>query len=246
MFVHPYFFIDRHIIAFGEYEAGLQRLMERSIRPGMTCLDVGANIGAITIPMARLVGPQGKVVAFEPNPPIAERLNQNVSGNSFSHVRIESCALSDEPGNLVMATASPHHENQGMSSLVEFSHGDLTSSVTVPVRTLDEYVAAEGIQQIDFIKVDIQGAEPQFLKGAAQTIRRFQPTIVMELAASSLADSNTTAADIVRQLNELGLQGFELSRDGRTEIQISAASLPADYVAENAVFYPETKFASNP
>ena len=95
--LHPYYHLDRQIIAFGSYEPDALRLMHSRLEPGMVCLDVGANLGEITVNMAACVQPGGQVHAFEPVPEVAGRLRQHVAANGLDDVvQIHPVALSNE------------------------------------------------------------------------------------------------------------------------------------------------------
>ena len=214
--VHPYYLIDRYILAFGSYESALHRYIGANVCRGATCLDVGANTGAISLHLGRKVGPEGKVHCFEPVPHILERLRRNIEKNFLADViQAHGVALSDRVGKQDMALATKSHTNQGMSSLVEFGHGDLTERATIATTTLDSFVAEHEITSVDFIKIDIQGAEPFFLKGAHNTLQSFGPQLIMEMAPGSLADAGYTNRDLVEMLHSLNYEIFELSDSGK-------------------------------
>ena len=104
LYLSPHSHIDRCILAFGEYESGIHRLLEQVIKPGMICLDVGANIGQIALRMAQL----GAVVhAFEPTPPTYQILELNSQRNGFLNLFIHPLALSDRDGEALIAYARP-------------------------------------------------------------------------------------------------------------------------------------------
>lgn len=237
MRLHPYFLIDREIIAFGTYELPLQRFIEKNIRPGMVCMDVGANMGAMTLHLALRVGESGQVFAFEPVPTNAQRLREHVAGNGFDNrVHVLENALSDADATMQFAIASQAHVNQGMGSLVEVDHADLTKQITVQSLRLDSFCQAQSLSQLDFIKVDIQGAEPLFLAGAVETIRRLRPRIIMEVASSSLGSGGCSSRDLLSKMSGLGYSAFTLKKSGDRGIRLDADTCPPDFTAENVLF----------
>lgn len=237
MKLHPYYLIDREIIAFGAYELPLQRYIEKNIRPGMTCLDVGANMGAVALHLALRAGPTGKVYGFEPVPANAQRLREHATRNSFDNrLQIVECALSDTNSQLELLVAAPSHVNQGMGSLVEVDHGDLTGKITVKSLRLDDFCETHSLSSIDFIKVDIQGAEPLFLAGAERTLRTMHPKLVMEVAPSSLSSSGYTSCDLLSRMESLGYMAWLLKSSGETSNRLTAATCAPDFTAQNVLF----------
>jgi len=237
LLLHPFFLIDRSIIAFGSYDAPLQNFLAREISVGMTCIDVGANIGAAALPMARRVRESGRVVCFEPVPHIAERLRQNSTKNRLTDIiTVHQVALTDRVGVGEMAIPPSDHTNQGMGSLVERSYGDLTKSISVKCQTLDSFIKDHPLTRLDFLKVDIQGAEPLFLKGAQNTLNQFAPMIAMELAPSSLASSGYSSRDVIAMMEHLGYSAWTLSNSGKRSTRLSAATCPDAYSADNVLF----------
>ena len=120
-------------------------------------LDVGANCGAFTVPLAMASGEGSRVVAFEPNPIMIGRLGANIRLNDLgAKVRVEGCALSDRAGE---ATLNFRNNNFGQASLKEVRHRQHAGATLVPTRTLSDFTAdAEG-HDFSVLKMDIEGAE---------------------------------------------------------------------------------------
>ena len=151
-----------HLKVTGVYEPRETALVHRLLKPGMTFVDVGAHIGYYTTMAAELVGPTGRVYAFEPNPATAELLRKNTMRYG-DVVHIVQAAASDKNG-------------RGKLYLSRNNSGDHRSyarpgreSVDVDVVTLDAVL--EGVV-VDFIKMDAQGVEYDILRGAEATLRR--------------------------------------------------------------------------
>jgi FkbM family methyltransferase len=148
-------------------------ICRRLVQEGDTVLDIGANIGLMTLLLARLTGPSGTVIAWEPNPALFDRLQWAVRENGRSHVAVRNEALGDKPGTLELRV--PRH-NQGNGSLTRYRN-DLNSDVfNVSVTTLDASLS----QPVHFIKLDVEGFEPQVLRGATRILRESRPLILIE------------------------------------------------------------------
>jgi len=138
-------------------------------------IDVGANVGVYTVSAAAVVGSGGIVVAVEPFPDIYAQLYQNVSGNGFgSIVRTRNFCMSDTTGptTLWMNHGRPHSFSLNRA-------GDASGLAVLSTR-LDDLAQWEGLQQLDYLKIDAEGAEAAILKGGKQTLERFRPVIQVE------------------------------------------------------------------
>jgi FkbM family methyltransferase len=179
VFVNSKYLIERHIF-IDDYELENIKLMTKIVAPGDIAMDVGANVGAVTLPLAELVGPSGQVHSFEPGIPIFDRLARNVRHNPSVSGRIfpNHIGLSDKEGELVWREFAHMPGNAGFHE----PNGKWTasSSYRVPVTTLDAYVARKGLQRVNFIKIDTEGFEPMVLRGARDTLQKFRPLLIVE------------------------------------------------------------------
>ena len=156
--------IAPQLVEFGVWEPGLTALVRQRVRSGGTFVDVGANVGYYTLLAAKLVGPVGRVIAFEPVPAQFELMRRGVEANGFRRgVHLEQKALSNKRGTLELYLSAT---NQGANSIVQTPGG---SQISVPAMTLDEYFGAGS--RVDFIKMDIEGGEGFALEGMQQTLR---------------------------------------------------------------------------
>jgi FkbM family methyltransferase len=195
----------------------------------MVCLDVGANLGQITIHMADLVRPDGRVHAFEPVPAIAHRLREHLAENDLERVAVvHEAALSDANGEFALHVAEPGELNQGMASLVNRAHPKLVREITVPTIRLDDFVRQQGLERLDWMKIDIQGAEPLLLEGAARTLAELKPDLLIEVSPGDLASLGKTSHDLLALLEQHGYKLFEV-RGARAGRLVDVTTAPVDY-----------------
>ncbi len=155
-------------VLLGSYEREQTRLFLQHIRPGDVVYDVGAASGYYTLLARKLVGAQGKVVAFEPNPWNASFLQLHVTANRFDDVELHSCAVGREDGTAKFAQRS------GTGTGCVSADGTLQ----VAVRSLDSLVAETGTIPTH-IKIDVEGAEQQLLEGARDLLQQTRPTLFL-------------------------------------------------------------------
>ena len=168
--LHPGEYIDRAIFIEGAYELYFLRWIERNIR-GRTFVDVGANIGNHALYLSRKFD---AVHCFEPNPPIADRLEDNAALNDIP-IYVHRVGLGRVDAEL------PFRPNtSGNSGGSSFSANGFEATSVLPVRNGDAYFAAHGIEKIDLMKIDVEGFELEVLRGLQATIRRDQPVVIFE------------------------------------------------------------------
>lgn len=150
-------------------QAGVYNALKQHLRPGMTFVDAGANIGFFTVLGATLVGPGGKVLAVEMMPDTAGVLRRHIADNGLTNVEVIEKALSDRSGQEVIAHTPRFHAGQA-SIVVEAFDGDETIEIRVMTSTLDE--VTKDLPRIDFMKVDLEGAEAPAFDGARGMLAR--------------------------------------------------------------------------
>jgi FkbM family methyltransferase len=171
--------VGQHVKRDG-YEPHITALFRDRVRPGMHVLDIGANIGYYTMLSASLVGPSGSVTAIEPNPDSVRLLEASRRANSFDNVTVLQLAAGRERGLLVL------HGSYGnvMTSAAPDEATALINSTTVPSFKVDDLIPRD--KKIDFVKIDVEGAEYNALLGASELIKRCHPTIVSEFSPSTM------------------------------------------------------------
>lgn len=164
-----------------DYEQLLVQTYSNFVKPGSVAIDVGAHGGRHTTHLARFVGDSGKVVAFEPIPHLFAKLQKAFKGNKV--VDLRSLALSRQSGTLPFKIVHNLLEQSGLKERI-FDRTDLDiQTITVTVSTLDEQLA--GLDRVDFIKIDVEGAEIDCLHGARNVLAKFRPLVSVEYGESS-------------------------------------------------------------
>jgi FkbM family methyltransferase len=195
----------------GTYEPGLVSLLRKALKPGMTFLDLGANIGYFSVIAAALVRENGQVHAFEPMPTNLIRLRKNLV--PFQWAVAHPYAV----GNVTGEVPIHYSDKEAGWASIHNRHPIETlpcNSVVSAIR-LDDWLQSNSINRIDFIKLDIEGSELDALLGARQMLCRFHPTIVAETKGGWHRDEirqllSTTGYEC-RSLNEdsiLGIPSF--------------------------------------
>jgi len=200
----------------GCHEPEIGSLIRRSAPEGGTCLDVGANVGAHTLVMARAVGPKGRVVALEPHPEIAERLRRNLALNDLGQVEVVQAALWDSDGRKTLHGFARGAFQQGISSLVaEEGAGESLEVATVTAKTLQ---SAHGLSRCDLVKIDAEGAEPAILRELDPLIERSRPCLIFEIRRASWEKQGEDLGRVLRRLRELDYELHTVRRDATTAL----------------------------
>lgn len=168
-------------------------------------VDIGANVGDVSLNAAKICGENGKVHAFEPDPINYQRLQNNLRLNHFTNIQTHQLGLGDNVGTFVMRRVSDG--NQGMNRIVNHPPGG-KATIEIEVTTLDNFFEKNGIERVDLIKIDVEGFEYKVLKGAEKTLNRFQPVLFIELDDQNLSEQGSSAKELVQFLEE---KGYELT-----------------------------------
>jgi FkbM family methyltransferase len=211
-------FIEWWIYIFGGFETGAIDQLRRLVHPGAVVIDVGANVGAFTLPLARAAGRQGRVHAFEPHPVVRARLLENLALNNLRNVTVLDCALGAKPGRTTLYV--PIHANQGQASLMQ--RPGLDDQVSCAIDTLDNYVAALGSPRVDLIKIDTEGAEYLVLSGASKLLSTSRPCVYVEVSPDYLANFGASARQVAELLSG---HGYDIWQNESVEIAALRKSL---------------------
>ncbi|MDQ7012433.1 MAG: FkbM family methyltransferase [Planctomycetota bacterium] len=176
--------IDSTILMTGTFEPTTTALIRRALKPGMTAVDVGANIGWLTLTMAHAVQSTGKVWAFEPSDWTFARLQKNIALNTFEHITAVRAAVGDSNGSLELMFPCGYR----------LDGTDTATRQNVDLVSLDTVL--EG-KTIDLLKVDTDGSELEVIMGANNLIQTSRPVIVFEVMARTPKDKLHSLAQLL-------------------------------------------------
>lgn len=213
--VDPSDYAVGHTVALtGSYEPEVSTTLREVLPEGGTFVDIGANIGWFSLLAASLVGPEGRVVAVEPNPRNVALLRQSAKDNRFENIEVAAVALGERPGAAAL-------ETDGSNGRLIPINGPPTQAVeasfVVATYPLDTLLSEAGVERVDAIKIDVEGAEPLVLRGATRTISESRPVLISEFYPLALDSSPWGNAR--RYLAMLRALGYELSVIGHPGVR---------------------------
>lgn len=215
----------------GGFELAERAFVSRFLQAGMTALDIGAHHGLYTLLASKLVGPNGRVFAFEPSPRERRALRWNVGFNRCKNVVIEGLALGNEEGEGSLYVVDVHET--GCNSLRPPALPDATSIIPVHVISLDQWLAVHHPESVDFIKLDVEGGELSVLQGAEKLLeRRPRPVILAEVQDIRTQPWGYRAKEIISFLSDKGYRWFSISADGSlAPLEVFAEPFDGNFVA---------------
>jgi FkbM family methyltransferase len=170
-------YCSKVIWLFGIDEPREERLFRRLVPKDGVVIDVGANIGQYTLLAAMQTGSGGRVYAFEPDPLNAGALERSISRNGFGErVDLLRFAVADRSGEAILRVRADRTRSHLLRDEVTCRQSDAISVRTI---TLDEFAEERGLDRLDVVKVDAEGADLAVLRGAEHAIRRFRPGLLM-------------------------------------------------------------------
>ena len=204
--------IDLAIYLLGHFEKRSFQQYSRYVKDGSIALDIGANVGAHTLPLAGLVGPRGQVVAFEPTRYAHSKLCANLSLNPVLQARVRPEQLMlGASDTATIPTAVPSSWPLSKEPSRHALHGGVARSTEgARVCTLDSYLARHGIGRVDFVKLDVDGHECSVLDGATHMLTQLKPVILFEIAPYALEENG---ASLTGFLDRFRQHGYALVRE---------------------------------
>lgn len=163
-------YIGRSLVLLGEFSELEWALLRQLVGPGAVVVEAGANIGALTVPLAKAVGPEGRVYAFEPQRLVHHMLCGTLALNELENVYPFALAVGEEMGQVHIPSIG-YGEDANFGGVALDSEGDVVTVATVDTMNL---------QRLDLLKVDVEGFEERVLRGAHSTIGRFRPALYIE------------------------------------------------------------------
>lgn len=224
--------VGRILYFMGDFQPRISWVIRQLLRPGDAVIDIGANMGWFTVMAADLVGPAGRVEAFEPQPKLVEMLRETIAVNGFEQVRLHDCALSDRDETMTLRILDG---NLGAATLHAPRNANW-SAVPVPVRDADAKLRELGLSRLRMIKIDVEGHEAAIFVAAAAFLREVPADVI-------LFESNAEATPFferpaVAVLVGLGYRIFQFDMTSAREVTLlpvpldgAGANLHNDFVA---------------
>ncbi len=190
--------IDFAIYLLGAFEPATLRAIQKWSTPGRLALDIGANVGAHTLHLAQLVGPTGKVLAFEPTDYAMSKLRRNIELNPeiASRIVTHKCFLGASDDTSAPALIYSSWPLTATDSLHDKHLGRAMAAEATPQRQLDAVLGTE-VNNVAFVKMDVDGHECSVLKGASKVLSMSKPVFVMELAPYSLEENGGSLEELL-------------------------------------------------
>lgn len=184
------------------YEPYETSLVKRYLKPGMVVVDVGANVGYYALLAASLVGEKGKVLAFEPSPYAFGKLSDTIHRNHLTQIHAIQAGLSGNSGEACLYL--PKRRGNHTPSMIPNDGG---APHRVSIYKLDDCLKAEGIEQVDLMKIDVEGFEPNVIAGAGEYLRRGKiRAILCEFHTSWLERNGSSSSELYDTLVGLGFR----------------------------------------
>ena len=178
--------IQQNIYFVGAYERAELNLLNRHLSEDSVFVDIGANFGLYSLVASQKITNSGEIICFEPFPKNYAALKKNISLNSKSYIISENIALGDKKDELKLYY-QPNEKNLG---IVSANFMENSKTIKVDVMSFDEYVKENGVDKIDFIKIDVEGFENQVINGMKKTLELFSPMILIEIFDEDILKSN--------------------------------------------------------
>lgn len=195
--------LSGEIFYHGCHEPQLTSLLLPFLSPGMTVFDIGANIGYYTVLMARRIGPAGMVHSFEINENVIDLLEENIRSANVGNVKIVKRAVASTTGQRQFFV--PHAGDEGEGSLNKSNRYEPSKTVKVSSVSLDDYVEENKIKKVDFIKIDVEGAEYEVFEGAKNLLSsNDKPVVMFEALDTACMNFGVNWLDVVEKLKSFG------------------------------------------
>jgi FkbM family methyltransferase len=219
--------IMREVCLTGRYEPQETALLQELLGPGMVFADVGANWGYFTLAAAHIVGRTGRVISVEADPRACGALRDNVARNYLRSVSVFEAAASDVQGLVRMREYELAADDAGSFGLAEstttVAHG---REFEVAARPLDTVLDEAGVDRVDLLKMDIEGAEGRALAGLERSLAsRRIARILIELHPQHLADQGSSAAEVIATLRRHGYHGWTIDQSPSIYRRVAAGQL---------------------
>ncbi len=228
-------YLQAWIYIFGSYELPTVRFIRSYLRTGDTAVDVGAQIGYLTLVMATAADRTTAVISFEPESSNIARFNANMELNGVTNVTLIEKAVSEHEGMLKLYLSAD--ENAGTHSTV-FVEGNVSERfVEIPATTLDAAIGALGQDHVDLVKIDVEGGEIDVIKGAERVLEHHRPVVIAELSDALQRARGSSCQAFKEYMKDYGYEAFTIADSGA----LVPSALDAAHPMDNVVFVPDSR-----
>ncbi|MEI5098678.1 FkbM family methyltransferase [Streptomyces sp. PmtG] len=217
--------IQRYVYLYGAWEPHLMAWLASRLRAGDVLVDVGANVGFLSVYGSRLVGAAGRVVAVEASPVFHRRVLQHAELNGCANIRAVNAAVSDRSRTLTFVLASSR--NMGANSVVPWD-GPAESTFEAEARPLPELLEPDEIARARVIKIDVEGAEGGVVRGLAPMLGELRPDaeIAVEVTPERMAQLGDSVEELLETMRAHGFHTYRLANDYAPESYPGALRRP--------------------
>ncbi len=197
--------ISTELFFFKGHEPLTTKILSNELKKGMNCLDVGSNIGYYVLLEAKIVGKNGRVIAIEPSLQNFKILQENVTLQKFSNVRVFHFACGNRDGNGNFLTFDRSNWSRIDEKFFKaLSSNKIVSSEKIEIKKIDSFIEQIGIKKLDIIRMDIDGYEYMVLDGMIHTLKKFKPTLIIETHRAIMGLSKTK--EFLKKLDDLSYE----------------------------------------
>jgi len=181
--------ISSELLMFKIHEPLTTKLLSREIKKGMTCLDIGSNIGYYALLESKIVETNGRVIAIEPSPQNFQYLKKNLEIQNVKNVDAYNFAASDKNGEVNFLV---YKESNGSFTIPDGEETDIPGEIIkVQAKTIDTFLEEISLKQIDFVRMDVEGYEYHIINGMKNIIKNSKPMFQIEIHSSLLGKQRT-------------------------------------------------------
>jgi FkbM family methyltransferase len=195
-FGYPMRLPTRYINYFpSDYEAENFNFLKQQVQSGDTVLDIGAHIGFFANIAAFMVGSGGKIYAFEPTPSTNVMLHKMCAMNGNTNIITPiNKAVGKEDGSIVFYISNDKIDNT--NSVLGYRDAASHKPIEIPLTSVDNFVKEKGLTKVDFIKIDVEGAEYDTIRGAAETLKKYRPSCILAIHPQLISEKGDQLGDI--------------------------------------------------
>jgi FkbM family methyltransferase len=199
--------IGRSLYYFGDLDPKITWICKKILRSGDTVLDIGANVGLVSIIARQFVGQTGLIHAFEPQPALVDLMRQSLEKNSYSNIIVHQIALGTQKDFMELFIPIGH---AGAASLIQEKQHPHSNKISIPIENATTYLTHLKLPLIRLVKIDVEGFEAKIIQGAAEFFRVNRPDVILfELNDHSIPFFRHP---VINKLSELGYQFFDIPK----------------------------------